>query len=122
MSSDEEGEQDDIETKYIEVDNNNDTVFSDVTFASLGIVAPLCESIDLLSWKHPSKIQQEVMPHALAGRDLIALAETGSGKTGAFGIPLLQKLLEDPQRLFALVRTNIYDVVLFLSLTNYCVQ
>jgi len=42
-------------------------------------------------------------PPALAGKDIIGLAETGSGKTGAFAIPVLQALLESPARLFSLV-------------------
>ena len=40
-----------------------------------------------------------------AGRDIIGLAETGSGKTGAFALPILQALLETPSRLFALILT-----------------
>lgn len=40
-----------------------------------------------------------------AGNDIIGLAETGSGKTGAFALPVLQKLLENPQRLYALILT-----------------
>lgn len=41
----------------------------------------------------------------LTGKDIVGLAETGSGKTGAFALPILQALLETPQRLFALVLT-----------------
>ena len=40
-----------------------------------------------------------------SGKDIIGLAETGSGKTGAFALPVLQTLLENPQRLYALVLT-----------------
>ncbi|THG14174.1 hypothetical protein TEA_020267 [Camellia sinensis var. sinensis] len=54
-------------------------------------------------WKHPSKIQAEAIPHALEGKDLIGLAQTGSGKTGAFALPILQALLETPQAFFACV-------------------
>lgn len=53
----------------------------------------------------PSKIQREAIPVALKGNDIIALAETGSGKTGAFALPILQSLLENPQRYFALILT-----------------
>ncbi|EER15245.1 DEAD box RNA helicase, putative [Perkinsus marinus ATCC 50983] len=65
-----------------------------VTFESLGVCPELCKACDVLQWEHPSKIQEETIPYALQGRDLIALAETGSGKTGAFAIPIIQKLLD----------------------------
>lgn len=58
-----------------------------------------------MKWKTPSKIQNEAIPLVLAGKDVIALAETGSGKTGAFALPILQSLLDHPQRYFALVLT-----------------
>ena len=75
-----------------------------VTFASLGVCAPLCDAIAALGWKAPTRIQAETLPLTLAGRDIIGLAETGSGKTAAFALPILQALLESPaSRLFACV-------------------
>ncbi|KAA0042572.1 hypothetical protein IC582_022572 [Cucumis melo] len=73
------------------------------TFQSLGICEQLVEACDSLGWKNPSKIQAEAIPHALEGKDLIGLAQTGSGKTGAFALPILQALLEAPQAFFACV-------------------
>ncbi|OWZ19719.1 DEAD/DEAH box RNA helicase [Phytophthora megakarya] len=73
------------------------------TFAELGVDSAICEAIAAVGWSAPSKIQQQAIPHGLAGQDLIGLAETGSGKTGAFVIPILQRLLLNPQRLYALV-------------------
>jgi ATP-dependent RNA helicase DDX47/RRP3 len=73
------------------------------TFESLGVVETLCTAIDSIGWKVPTDIQQNAIPEALNGRDIIGLAETGSGKTGAFAIPILQALLSTPQRLFAVV-------------------
>lgn len=58
-----------------------------------------------MKWTKPSKIQKEALPVAIQGKDVIGLAETGSGKTGAFAIPIIQALLEKPSRLFALVLT-----------------
>jgi ATP-dependent RNA helicase DDX47/RRP3 len=75
------------------------------SFKSLGVVDVLCEACDRLGWKVPSRIQQEALPVALSGRDIIGLAETGSGKTAAFLIPILQSLLQRQQRLFALILT-----------------
>jgi ATP-dependent RNA helicase DDX47/RRP3 len=76
-----------------------------VTFASLGVCKELCRACESVKWIKPSKIQREVIPVALSGRDIIGLAETGSGKTGAFALPVLQSLLDRPARLFALVLT-----------------
>ncbi|KFY84335.1 hypothetical protein V500_09396 [Pseudogymnoascus sp. VKM F-4518 (FW-2643)] len=73
------------------------------TFKDLGIIDSLCEACESLGYKSPTPIQQESIPPALAGRDLIGLAETGSGKTAAFALPILQALLDKPQPLFGLV-------------------
>lgn len=75
------------------------------TFKALGIDDRLCEVCKSLDWKEPTKIQRETIPIALQGRDIIGLAETGSGKTAAFTLPILQSLLENPRRLFALILT-----------------
>ncbi|KAI8004562.1 putative ATP-dependent RNA helicase DDX47 [Camellia lanceoleosa] len=73
------------------------------SFKDLGVCDQLIEACDSLGWKHPSKIQAEAIPHALEGKDLIGLAQTGSGKTGAFALPILQALSETPQAFFACV-------------------
>ncbi|XP_055927153.1 probable ATP-dependent RNA helicase DDX47 [Argiope bruennichi] len=88
-----------------EENNIEDVEETEVTFKSLGVVDVLCEACEQLKWKTPTAIQKEAIPVALQGRDIIGLAETGSGKTGAFAIPVLQALLKTPQRLFALVLT-----------------
>ena len=71
---------------------------SQSTFESLGVCEALCEACDKLGWKFATRIQEKVLPDALQGRDIIGLAETGSGKTGAFCLPVLQSLLENPIR------------------------
>jgi ATP-dependent RNA helicase DDX47/RRP3 len=63
----------------------------------------LCEACEELKYTAPTPIQAEAIPLALQGRDLIGLAETGSGKTAAFALPILQALLDKPQPLFGLV-------------------
>ena len=75
------------------------------TFEDLGLREELLEACESMGWKKPSKIQVEAIPVALEGNDIIGLAETGSGKTGAFALPVLQALLENPQEKFALVLT-----------------
>ncbi|CAN8002654.1 unnamed protein product [Ixodes hexagonus] len=87
----------------------------EVTFKSLGIVDVLCEACEQLKWKSPTKIQKESIPLALQGKDVIGLAETGSGKTGSFALPILQALLETPQRLFALVLTPTRELAFQIS-------
>ncbi|XP_015791011.1 probable ATP-dependent RNA helicase DDX47 [Tetranychus urticae] len=77
----------------------------ETTFQQLGVSAVLCEAIEAMKWSKPTKIQIETIPVALEGKDIIGLAETGSGKTGAFAIPILESLLAKPQGLFALILT-----------------
>ncbi|XP_070491815.1 ATP-dependent RNA helicase DDX47 [Chironomus tepperi] len=83
----------------------NDVEETDVKWSDLGLIDVLCEACEDLKWKAPTKIQKESIPVALQGRDIIALAETGSGKTGAFALPIIQTLLDNPQRFYALVMT-----------------
>uniref|UniRef100_A0A672FKE9 RNA helicase n=1 Tax=Salarias fasciatus TaxID=181472 RepID=A0A672FKE9_SALFA len=102
-------------------DNENSTVddLSDAepekTFKDLGVTEVLCEACDQLGWKSPTKIQIEAIPVALQGKDVIGLAETGSGKTGAFALPILQSLLASPQRLHTLVLTPTRELAFQIS-------
>ncbi|KAK7180281.1 ribosomal RNA processing protein [Paraphaeosphaeria sporulosa] len=73
------------------------------TFADLGVREELCEACANLKFTNPTPIQEQSIPLALEGRDVIGLAETGSGKTAAFVLPILQSLMEKPQSLFGLV-------------------
>ena len=69
-----------------------------VTFASLGICKELCAACDSMKWPAASPIQIQSIPHALNGKDVIGLAQTGSGKTGAFALPVLQDFLHEPRQ------------------------
>ena len=60
------------------------------TFKDLGVSDSLSDACAALGYKIPTPIQAEAIPLALQGRDLIGLAETGSGKTAAFSLPILQ--------------------------------
>lgn len=68
-------------------------VNSPVTFNTLGLAAPLLKAIDETGYTTPTPIQAQAIPLALAGGDLMAGAQTGTGKTAAFSLPLLQQLL-----------------------------
>ncbi|KAI1938122.1 ribosomal RNA processing protein [Ophidiomyces ophidiicola] len=82
---------------------DGETVTAAKSFRELGIIEPLCEACESLGYKAPTQIQAESIPLALQGRDLIGLAETGSGKTAAFALPILQALMDKPQSMFSLV-------------------
>ncbi|XP_017464252.1 PREDICTED: probable ATP-dependent RNA helicase DDX47 [Rhagoletis zephyria] len=92
-----------------------ENVETNVTFKELGLTDVLCQACEELKWKAPSKIQKEAIPVALKGKDVIGLAETGSGKTGAFALPILQALLDNPQRYFALILTPTRELAFQIS-------
>jgi ATP-dependent RNA helicase RhlE len=68
------------------------------TFAALGLAEPLLRALGLQGFTTPTPIQIAAIPPLLAGRDLLGTAQTGSGKTAAFGLPLLQHLAANPVR------------------------
>jgi ATP-dependent RNA helicase DeaD len=61
-------------------------------FASLGLEAALLTTLEMLGYEEPTPIQREAIPPLLAGRDLLGRAATGTGKTAAFTLPILQRL------------------------------
>ena len=63
-----------------------------MTFASLGLSEQLLRAVHTSGYKHPTPIQSQAIPAILEGRDLIGAAQTGSGKTAGFTLPLLQRL------------------------------
>ncbi|HIG79464.1 MAG TPA: DEAD/DEAH box helicase [Cycloclasticus sp.] len=63
-----------------------------IGFADLALSAPVMEAINRIGYEQPSPIQAEAIPHLLAGHDLIGTAQTGTGKTAAFALPLLSKI------------------------------
>ncbi|MWV12166.1 DEAD/DEAH box helicase [Pseudomonas sp. R-28-1W-6] len=63
-----------------------------MTFAALGLIDPLLRALDSLAYRTPTPVQKEAIPAVLRGRDLLAAAQTGTGKTAGFALPLLQKL------------------------------
>lgn len=81
----------------------NEILNEETTFEQLGVCNEICDAVAKMGFKHPSKIQAESLPYTLKNRDIIGLAETGSGKTAAFAIPVIQKLLDSPQPFYALV-------------------
>ena len=62
------------------------------TFSELGLSELLVSTLDKIGFTTPTEVQVETLPVALAGRDLIVSAETGSGKTAAYALPILERL------------------------------
>ncbi|MDR3431514.1 MAG: DEAD/DEAH family ATP-dependent RNA helicase [Rouxiella aceris] len=72
----------------------------ETSFADLGLSAPIIAALTDLGYEKPSPIQSECIPHLLSGRDVLGMAQTGSGKTAAFSLPLLHNIdasLKAPQ-------------------------
>ncbi len=78
---------------------------SRTTFVELGLAPELLDAVRDAGYTHPTPIQQDAIPLALRGRDLIGLAQTGTGKTAAFTLPILQRLMGGPRRPRALILT-----------------
>ncbi len=63
-----------------------------MTFSNLKLIKPLIVALDNMGYSSPTPIQQQAMPHILEGRDIFGCAQTGTGKTAAFALPILQQL------------------------------
>ena len=64
-----------------------------MTFESLALCEPLLRSLEAAGYQEATPIQQKAIPVALTGRDLIGCAQTGTGKTAAFTLPTIQRLI-----------------------------
>jgi ATP-dependent RNA helicase DeaD len=81
-----------------------DDIFdTSTTFAEIGLAEPLARAVAAMGFVHPTRIQAALIPAALEGGDVLGQAKTGTGKTAAFGLPLLQRLLAEPNPFGALV-------------------
>ena len=97
-----------------------------MTFDSLGLIDPLLRALDTLGYQKPTPVQAQAIPAVLAGRDLMAAAQTGTGKTAGFALPLLQRLtMQGPKvaansvRLLVLVPTRELAVQVYDSFCAY---
>ncbi len=72
------------------------SLVSSNNFATLGLAEPLLRALDRARLTQPTPIQAAAIPHLLAGRDLLGIAQTGTGKTAAFVLPMLQRLAGSP--------------------------
>ncbi len=79
---------------------------SESTFALLGVEPTLCSALQKIGVTTPSPIQHQAIAAALAGKDIVGIAQTGTGKTFAFGIPLLQRLAHEAGRALIVAPTR----------------
>lgn len=77
----------------------------EIGFADLGLSEPMLASLKAAGYTRPTPIQAQAVPIALRGRDLMGLAQTGTGKTAAFTIPIIERLMGGPKRTRALILT-----------------
>jgi ATP-dependent RNA helicase DeaD len=69
-----------------------------LSFSDMGLAAPLLQAVNDAGYEIPTPIQQEMIPHMLAGKNVVGQAQTGTGKTAAFALPLLHRLQQDKTR------------------------
>ncbi|MCJ1307173.1 putative RNA helicase [Agyrium rufum] len=91
---------------------NGKVVDSQASFATLDVSPWLIASLSALSILRPTAIQKQCIPEILAGRDVIGGSRTGSGKTVAFAVPILQKWAEDPMAIYAVILTPTRELAL----------
>ncbi len=71
------------------------TTETDISFAELGLSASILTALNDLGYEKPSPIQQQCIPLLMDGNDVLGMAQTGSGKTAAFSLPLLHNIDPD---------------------------
>lgn len=86
-----------------------------VTFGGLVLRSETLRAIHTMGWQQPTPIQAQVIPVMLEGRDLVGQAQTGSGKTGAYGIPLVERIDPQTRDLQALVLVPTRELALQVS-------
>ncbi|CAA0842132.1 DEAD-box ATP-dependent RNA helicase 36 [Striga hermonthica] len=91
--------------KVLEKELNPNPTPADITFSNLGLAEWAVNTCKALGMKRPTPVQHHCIPKILSGQDVMGLAQTGSGKTAAFALPILHRLAENPFGVFALVVT-----------------
>ncbi len=107
-----------VEEKQVETSTNSIVSRDEQelhTFQSLGLCDWVLESVKSMGYRRPTDIQIACIPAILQGRDVMGCAETGSGKTAAFALPILQHLSADPFGIFAIILTPTRELAIQIS-------
>ncbi|GAB5030025.1 atp-dependent rna helicase ddx49-like [Nannochloropsis oceanica] len=88
---------------------------SSSSWTQLGLAAWIQRACTTMGFKRPTPVQEKCIPSVLQGRDVMGCAETGSGKTAAFALPMLHRLSEDPYGIFGLVLTPTRELAIQIS-------
>lgn len=114
-------ETEEHEVAPVRVDETHDTEDNGASFANLGLSQVLLESITQVGFKKPTPIQEAAIPALMSGHDIIGQAQTGSGKTAAFGLPIIDTIAERDRRIQALILTPTRELAIQVSdaLHNY---
>lgn len=93
-----------------------------MTFKELGIIDPILKALKSQGYTHPTQIQKQAIPTLLKGRDLLGCAQTGTGKTAAFAVPILQNIYlhnrpnhRGPRKIQALIVTPTRELAIQIS-------
>ena len=86
-----------------------------MSFNKLGLNPMIQRTCEKIQYNTPTPIQALAIPSVLAGKSVIANSETGSGKTAAFGLPMIHKLSKDPYSIFAVVITPTIELAMQIS-------
>ena len=76
----------------------NERYIMSTNFEELGLAAPILKALVTEGYTTPTPIQTQAIPHVMQGRDVQGIAQTGTGKTAAFALPILQRLLADKKQ------------------------
>jgi ATP-dependent RNA helicase RhlE len=88
-----------------ETPTSTPTAETKVSFTDLGLSPPVLAAVTDAGYTEPTPIQRDAIPLAMSGRDMIGLAHTGTGKTAAFTLPIIERLLGGPRRTRVLILT-----------------
>jgi superfamily II DNA/RNA helicase len=88
---------------------------SEASWGELGLAPWVLKACRAMGFKRPTPVQAKCIPAVLAGRDVLGCAETGSGKTAAFALPMLHRLSEDPYGIFGVVLTPTRELAIQIA-------